>query len=42
MNAVQGESDKTLDEPDEGLETQKPKTKRKNDDDIDGLPIWVY
>ncbi|MFW9911077.1 MAG: hypothetical protein ACFFEU_01310 [Candidatus Thorarchaeota archaeon] len=42
MNTVRGESEKTLDEPDEGIRTPKPKAKRMNDDDIDDLPIWVY
>jgi hypothetical protein len=42
MNTVQGESDKTLDEPDEGLRTPKAKAKGKNDDEVDDLPIWVY
>jgi hypothetical protein len=42
MNAVQGESEKTLDEPKEGLRTPKPEFRRKNDEDMDCLPFWVY
>jgi hypothetical protein len=42
MNAVQGESEKALDDPKEGLRTRKSEAKKRSDEDIESYPSWVY
>jgi hypothetical protein len=42
MKSVQGDSEKTLDEPEEELSSQKSEAKKMMDDDVESLPIWVF
>ncbi|MHA2119263.1 MAG: hypothetical protein ACW98J_10115 [Candidatus Thorarchaeota archaeon] len=41
MNAIQGDSEKTLDESEAKLNTRRSKANEMSDEDLEGLPIWV-
>ncbi len=41
MNAVQGDSEMTLDEPEEKLSTRISNDNKMKDIELDILPIWV-
>jgi hypothetical protein len=41
MKSVQGDSEKTLNEPKVKLSSQKSRAEKLVDDEIESLPIWV-